>query len=252
MAKVPQVLVLGVVGLPADLQGHIVGLGIVDLLVAALDVPLTPGGDDLHLGGEALDGQLKAHLVVALAGAAVADRVGTLRLGDLYQPLGDDGTGEGGAQQIVLILGSHHHGGDDDVIYHLICQVLHVQLGGAGLDGLLLQAVQLGPLSHIAGDSDDLGVTVILFQPGDDDGCIQAAGIGQYHFFDLRHSSFPPDYGRAWGRIRAAAAPHHSMLREVYHRLKQKASAESYDYPETTKNIPFTFTKNEYYAKKNE
>ena len=38
-AEVPEVLVLGVVGLPADLQGHVVGLGVVDLLV-------TPGGRD--------------------------------------------------------------------------------------------------------------------------------------------------------------------------------------------------------------
>ena len=60
-----QVLVLGVVGLPADLQGDVVGLRVVDLLVAALDVPLPPGGDDGHLRGEALDGQLEADLVVA-------------------------------------------------------------------------------------------------------------------------------------------------------------------------------------------
>ena len=48
VAQVPEVLILGVVGLPADLQGDVVGLGVVDLLVPALDVPLPPGGDDLH------------------------------------------------------------------------------------------------------------------------------------------------------------------------------------------------------------
>ena len=37
------------------------------------DVPLPPGGDDGHLRGEALDGQLEADLIVALAGAAVGD-----------------------------------------------------------------------------------------------------------------------------------------------------------------------------------
>ena len=45
----PQVLVLGVVRLAADLQRDVVGLGIVDLFVAALDVPLTPRGDDLQV-----------------------------------------------------------------------------------------------------------------------------------------------------------------------------------------------------------
>jgi hypothetical protein len=43
MAQVPQVLVLGVVGLTVDLQGDVVGLGVVDLLVTALDAPLTTG-----------------------------------------------------------------------------------------------------------------------------------------------------------------------------------------------------------------
>ena len=72
VAQVPEVLILGVVGLPADLQGDVVGLGVVDLLVPALDVPLPPGGDDLHAGSKPLDGQLEPDLVVALAGAAVA------------------------------------------------------------------------------------------------------------------------------------------------------------------------------------
>ena len=43
-----------------------------------------------QLGREGLDGQLKADLVVALAGAAVADGVGALRFGDLHDALGDD------------------------------------------------------------------------------------------------------------------------------------------------------------------
>lgn len=55
------------------------------------------------------------------------------------------------------------------------------------LMALLLQAVQLGPLSHVAGDGDDLGVVVVLLQPGDDNGRIQTAGVGQDDFLDLRH-----------------------------------------------------------------
>ena len=96
--------------------------------------------------------------------------------------LADDGPGKGGAQQIVLILGPHHHGGDDDVVHHLVHQVGHDQLGGAGLQGLFLQPLQLVSLSHVAGDGNDLGVIVVLFQPGDDDGCIQTAGIGEHNF----------------------------------------------------------------------
>src|SRR5699024_11955008 len=69
-----EVLVLGVVGLTVDLQGDVVSLGVVDLLVTALDVPLTPGSDDGHVGGQGLEGQLKTDLVVALAGAAEIGR----------------------------------------------------------------------------------------------------------------------------------------------------------------------------------
>ena len=126
VAQVPQVLVLGVVGLPADLQGYVVGLGVVDLLVTALDVPLPPGGDDGHIRGEPLDGQLKPHLVVALAGAAVGDGVGALRLGDLHQLLGNDGSCKGRAQQILLIAGAHLQGGDDDLVHHLVGEVCDV------------------------------------------------------------------------------------------------------------------------------
>ena len=123
----------------------------------------------------------------ALAGAAVADGVGALLLGDLHQALGDDRPGEGGAQQIALVLGAHLHGGDDHVIHHLVDQILHIQLGGAGFQSLLLQPLQLVGLAHIAGDGDDLGVVVVLLQPGNDDGCIQTAGVGEDDFFDLRH-----------------------------------------------------------------
>ena len=66
-------------------------LGVVDLLVTALDAPLTPRGDDGHLGGESLEGQLKTDLIVALAGAAVADGIGVLLLGDVGQCGGDAG-----------------------------------------------------------------------------------------------------------------------------------------------------------------
>ena len=75
----PQVLVLGVVGLPDDLQRDVMSLGIVDLFIAALDVPLAPRGDDHQVGSKVHDGQFKAHLIVAYAGAAVARAISTTR-----------------------------------------------------------------------------------------------------------------------------------------------------------------------------
>ena len=183
----PQVFVFGVVGLPGDFQGDVVGLGVVDFLVAALDVPLPPGGDDLHVRVKVHDGQLKPDLVVALAGAAVADRVGPLGLGDLHHPLGQHRPGKAGAQQVALIVGAGLHGGDDVVVHKFVGQILDVQLAGPRGLGPGFQPVQLAGLADVAADGDDFAVVVVLFQPGDDDGGVQAAGIGQDHFFDFRH-----------------------------------------------------------------
>ncbi|MPN04144.1 hypothetical protein SDC9_151380 [bioreactor metagenome] len=171
----PQVLILGIVGLAADLQGDVVGLRIVDLLVAALDVPLSPGRDDGHIRRKALNGKLETHLIVALAGAAVADGVGMFFFGDLHQPFADDGAGKRGAQQILLIAGAHLHGWENHLVNHLVGQILYVQLGRAGLFRLFLQAVQLAALAHVGGHGDNLRIVVVLLQPGNDDGCVQAA-----------------------------------------------------------------------------
>ena len=115
-----------------------VGLGKVDLFIPGLDVPDAPGGDDLQARREVLQGQLKAHLVVALPGAAMGDGVAALGKGDLRQALGDHGAGHAGAQKVVLVDGSGLHGGDDKIIHELVGQVLHIELAGPGLVGLLL------------------------------------------------------------------------------------------------------------------
>ena len=48
MGEVPHILILGVVGLAVDLKRNVVCLCVLDLLLTGLDVPLTPGGNDLH------------------------------------------------------------------------------------------------------------------------------------------------------------------------------------------------------------
>ena len=71
MADVPEVVVPAVgVGL-LHRDGDVPLLEVLDLLLAAGYVPDAPGSDHFHLGGEGLDRQLEAHLVVALARAAV-------------------------------------------------------------------------------------------------------------------------------------------------------------------------------------
>ena len=51
-----------------------------------------------------MDGDVEADLVVALAGAAVGDRVGALSLGDLDQELGDERPGERRGQRVDALV----------------------------------------------------------------------------------------------------------------------------------------------------
>ena len=110
-------------------------LAVLDLIFAGLHGPYighTPRSDDLQVRSQSLDAQLETDLVVALAGGSVADGRSALLSGDLHQPLGDGGTGHGGAQQIlVLIHGAGLDAGHDVVVTEIVHQILDVQLGGA-------------------------------------------------------------------------------------------------------------------------
>ena len=194
MAQMPQVLILGVVGLTVNLQGDVVGFGVIDFLITALDVPLTPRGDDGHFGCQGLEGQFKTDLIVALTGAAVADGVGMLFLGDVGQCGGDAGARMGGAQQVILILGVSLQAGPDVVFHIILLQVQNIQLGSACLESLLLQTVQFGALADIAGNGNDFAVVIVFFQPGNDDGSIQTAGVCQNDFFDVLFVLFHDSY----------------------------------------------------------
>ena len=63
-------------------------LAVVDRVLAGPDVPVPPRRHDFKLRREGLVGQLEADLIVALAGAAVGDRVGAFEQGNLDLVLG--------------------------------------------------------------------------------------------------------------------------------------------------------------------
>ncbi len=186
VAQMPEVLVLAVVGLLGDRNRNVVLRGVLDLVLTALELPGAPRGDDGHVGRKGLNGQLKADLVVALAGAAVGDGVSPLGLGDLDNALGDDRPRKGGAEQIlVLIDGARLERREHKVVDKFALEILDVELRRAGLDGFLLEAVQLLALPDIGGDRYDFTVVVVLLEPRNDDRGVKAARVGENHFFNL-------------------------------------------------------------------
>ena len=213
--KVPQVFVLGIVGFTVDLEGNIVRFRVFDLLFAALDVPDPPGCDDRHFGRERLDRQFETHLIVALARAAMADRVGALFLGDVHDRLCNDGTRKRRAEQIfVLIDGACLHGREDIVLDKFLLQIEHIEFGRARLLCLFLQSVQFRSLSDVPGDGNDLAVIVIFLEPRDDDGGIKSARVRKNHLFDLlfhlkipRLNFFICHYTERGGASQAIAPP---------------------------------------------
>ena len=79
-------------------------LRVVDLLVARQAHPDAHRRDDLEPGVEGVDGHVEADLVVALAGAAVRDRVGALLLGDLDEQLRDERPGQRRRQRVDALV----------------------------------------------------------------------------------------------------------------------------------------------------
>jgi len=69
------------------------GLRVGDSILAAADIPLPPGRNDPELGIERHCRQLKAHLVVPFAGAAMRNSVRPLCLRHLNQPPGNQRAG---------------------------------------------------------------------------------------------------------------------------------------------------------------
>jgi len=159
---------------------------VVDHVLPRRERPLVvaPGGDDPDVGVEGHVGELEAHLVVALARGAVAHGVGLLAVGDLDLPLGDQRPRDRGAHQVgALVDGVGPQHGEHEVPDELLAQVLDIALAGPRPDGLLLEAVELLLLAHVGGKGDDLAAGVGLQEPPDDDRRIQAARVGDHHFF---------------------------------------------------------------------
>ena len=104
MAHVQQIAVAAVDLLAALGHGNSMLLGVVEAVFARLQVPLAPGHDDLQLRRQRLVGVLEAHLIVALAGAAVGDSCRSFAQCNFDLILRDDRAGERGPQQILVLV----------------------------------------------------------------------------------------------------------------------------------------------------
>ena len=169
------------------LDGDAVLRGIGQELLAGVEVPLAPRGDDPDVRIERVRPELEAHLVVALAGGAVGDGVGAGALRDRHEVFGDQGAGDGGPQQVLAFVegvGAEHR--EHEIPGELLAHVLDEDLLHPQRLGLAPGRLQLLALPEVGGEGDDLA-SVPLLQPLQDDGGIEAAGVGEHDFPDVGH-----------------------------------------------------------------
>ena len=159
--------------------------GVGDLLLAA-HLPGANRGDHLQLRSERRDRGLDPDLVVALAGAAVGDRVAAAGAGVLDRELRDQWASERGEQRVagaVDGVGPDRRG--DEVGGELLAGVHGVDLERAQLAGLRLDHLEvLARLAEVDRQAHDLGPVSVL-DPLQHHARVQAAGVQQQHAPDL-------------------------------------------------------------------
>ena len=113
-------------------------LGVANQAGSGIEVPLSPGSDDPDVRLESVVAELKADLVVALAGGAVADGVRAHLERDLDLPLGDERPGDGGAEEVdALVHGVRAKHWENVVPHELLPHVLDEDLLDSESLGLL-------------------------------------------------------------------------------------------------------------------
>ena len=180
-----------------DLDAALVG--VVDLLVAGQAHPDAHRRDDLEPRIERVRRDIEADLVVALAGAAVGDRVGALALGDLDEELRDQRPGERGRERVgALVQRVGLEVRPHEVGHEPLAGIDDVGARRAGRHRPLLDALAQRAAAEVDGQRDHLGV-VLLLEPGDGDGRIESARVGED---DLLH-----EYGTSADRVTVTLRP---------------------------------------------
>ena len=152
----------------------------------ALEIPFAPWCDDVDVGLQTIIAKLETHLIVTLAGGAVADRIGADLTGDFDLALGDQRTGDRGAEQVLAFIdrvGAEHR---EDVVFHeLFADVLDEDVLGLDAGGQRLGArgFDLAALTEIGGEGDHFRI-VLGLEPLEDNRGVETAGIGEDDFLD--------------------------------------------------------------------
>jgi hypothetical protein len=111
---------------------------------AVVESRVTPGGNDLDIGLEGVEGKLETDLVVTLAGATVGNSEASFPLGDLDLSTSNDGTGQRSSQKVdVLVDSVAGNGGEAELLNELPAEVGNLALDGTELQGLLPDSVKV-------------------------------------------------------------------------------------------------------------
>ena len=169
-----------------------------DLLVAP-HRPRADGSDHLQLGRERGHGALDPHLVVALAGAAVGDRVAPAASRVLDRELGDQRTPERGEERVaVAVVGVGLDGREHVLARELLPRVDHVAVERAEPQRLAAHdIVVLARLAEVDRERDDLGLVLVL-DPLEHHARVEAARVEEQ---DAPHLARLGQVGRDAGRL---------------------------------------------------
>jgi hypothetical protein len=165
------------------------GLGVFQQLLARQQIPLAPGRDHLDAGFQGIGAEFEAYLVVALAGRAMANGIGTGFIDDLDQAFGDQRPRDRGTQQIFAFvngIGPKHR--EDEIAHELFTQIVNVDLLGldAEFQRLGTRGFKLFALPQVGSEGHHFALIGVL-QPFQDDRGIESTGVGQYDFFNCAH-----------------------------------------------------------------
>lgn len=153
-----QVVVLGPGGLGSGRDGDaVLGSKLQQILSAGEAVEERghpPRGDDGEAGVACLPGELESDLVIALAGAAVAENLAVVLLGSLDLGAGNDGAGQTGSEEVsVLVDGIALDGGEDELVDELLLQVGDDHALGTEGESLLLDLGEVLLLTDVGKES---------------------------------------------------------------------------------------------------